>query len=175
MVRKYLQHYPDLRNTDVNAFSSPKSSPCGAAVSTWARWRITETARRTIFFANMLNFCCNLDHRTGKLSPYYEALDDDLILNIPLPCSHAAWTARDEDDWMLAIRNDPTGAEQISVDSNQPVTPLVTEPSLKTILSIFRRECLQAQIGTRTGFGNSDELRRLIIFCASEQFSSSSE
>lgn len=176
MIRKYLQHYPDLRNSDVNTFSDPKSSPCGAAVSTWARWRITETARRTIFFANMLNFCSNLDHRTGRLSPYYEALDDDLILDMPLPCNHAAWIARDEDSWILAMRNDSTKADQTSVHpTTHGMTPFVTEPSLKTILSNFRRECLQAQNGTRTGFGDSDELRRLIIFCASEQFNSSSQ
>ena len=176
MVRKYLQHYPDLRNSDLNTFSNPESSPCGAAVSTWARWRITETARRTIFFANMLNFCSNLDHRTGKISPYYEALDDDLILNMPLPCSHAAWIARDEDSWMLAMRNNPAAADQTSFHSEYPnMTPLVIEPALKTILSNFRRECLQMQIGTRTGFSDSDELRRLIIFSASEQFNSFSQ
>ena len=176
MVRKYFQNYPDLRNPDVNAFSNPRSSPCSAALSTWARWRITETARRTIFFANMLNFCSNLDHRTGKLSPYYEAIDDDLILNMPLPCSHTAWIAREEDDWMLAMHNDLTGADQTSVHpTTNGMTTFVTEPSLKTIFSNFQKECLQTQIGTRIGFGDSEDLRRLIILCASEQFNISSQ
>jgi hypothetical protein len=41
---------------------------------------------------------------------------------------------------------------------------------LKTVFSKFTKEYLQVEIGTSVGFGDSDELRRLIILCASEQF-----
>ncbi len=48
---------------------------------------------------------------------------------------------------------------------------LSSEISLKTIFSKFSKEYLQVEIGTNVGFGSSEELRRLIILCASEQFS----
>jgi hypothetical protein len=171
MIEIYCRSYPEIRNPDINVFSDPNSSPCSAATSTWARWRITETARRTIFFANMFNFYGNRDHRTGKQLPYYEPLNDDLILNMPLPCNQAAWLARSEEDWRLAMERPPPSANHLPPGFNSPgCEALASEISLKTIFSKFTKESLQVEIGTNVGFGDSDELRRLIVLCASEQF-----
>lgn len=169
MARAYVGPYSQIRNPDASVFTDPSSSPCTAAASQWARWRITETARRTIFLANMLNFYSNRDHHAGKQLLYYEALNDDLILNMPLPCSHAAWIAPDEEEWNLAIKNQTISAVDIA-GSNSPGGESLSSESLKDTLSKFTKEYLQTEIGTSVGFGDSDELRRLIILCACEQF-----
>lgn len=171
MTKTYSVSYPELRNPDINVFSDPESNPCSAATSAWDRWRITETARRTIFFANMLNFLGNYDLRTGKQLPYYEPLDDDLILNMPLPCNQAAWVARDEGSWRFAMEEHSSSAFRLSSDVDHSGTEMLSSKTcLKTIFSKFTKEYLQLEIGTNVGFGNSDELSRLIILCASEQF-----
>ncbi|KAH8125324.1 hypothetical protein LI328DRAFT_167445 [Trichoderma asperelloides] len=171
MTESYLQSYPEIRNHDINVFSDPKSSPCSAATSQWARWRITETARRTIFFTNMVNFYSNYDHKTGKLSPYYEALNNDLILNMPLPCNHAAWLARDEESWSLAMKRHSPLAYYHSPDFNHAGNGVLSSEScLKNVLSKFTKQELQAEIGNQIGFSDSDDLRRFIILSAGEQF-----
>ncbi|EXJ77341.1 hypothetical protein A1O3_09567 [Capronia epimyces CBS 606.96] len=171
MTNSYLGHYPQIRNPDVGVFSDPNSNPCPAATSAWARWRITETARRTVFFANIVNFYGNRDHQTGKQTPYYEPLNDDLVLNMPLPCNEAAWSARNEEDWRLAIDSLPPLASRLSSSCNSLGCETVSsEISLKSIFSKFPKEHLQAELGTKAGFGDSDEFRALIVLCASEQF-----
>lgn len=167
MTEKYSIHYSELCNPDINVFSYPDSSPCSAATSKWARWRITETARRTIFLANMINFYTNRDHSTGRQSSFYEPLNDELILNMPLPCSQAPWLARDEEAWALAIMKQPPA---VSYPDNRRNETSSSEISLKTILTNFTKEHLQTEIGTNVGLSDSDELRRLIILCATEQF-----
>jgi hypothetical protein len=171
MAESYCRFYPEIRNPDVNVFSDPNSSLCSAATTAWARWRITETARRTMFFANIINFYSHYDHKTGNQLPYYEPLNDDLILNMPLPCSQAAWLARDEESWRLAMETRPPAANHLASDFDHLGNEApFSETFLKTILSKFTKEYLQAEIGTRVGFGDSDELSRLIVLCASEQF-----
>lgn len=171
MTESYSQRYSEIRNPDISVFADPHSSPCSAATSTWARWRITETARRTVFFANMINFYSNRDHITGKQLPYYEPLNEELIINMPLPCSQAAWLARDEETWRLAMeRHAPTANHLLSGFNSPGCDALSSEISLKTTFSKFTKDYLQVQIGTNVGFSDSDELRRLIVLCASEQF-----
>lgn len=81
-----------------------------------------------------------------------------------LPCSEAAWLARTEEDWSLAMdRNSPRNTT--STDA------FATELCLKSIISKYTREDIQNEISSGFGFGDSNELRRLIILCASEQFS----
>lgn len=119
----------------------------------------------------MLNFYSNRDHSTGKQMPYYEPLNDELILNMPLPCSKAAWLARDEEDWRLAMKRYPSSASYLSSGLNSPgCESLSSEIFLKTIFSKFTKEYLQVEFGKSVGFGDSDELRALIVLCASEQF-----
>ncbi|KUJ08297.1 uncharacterized protein LY89DRAFT_630150 [Mollisia scopiformis] len=153
MTQTYLRSYPEIQNPDIDAFSNPSSAPCSAATTVWARWRITETARRTIFFTNILNFYSNRDHTTGRQMPYYESLNDDLILHMPLPCSQASWSARNEEDWRVAIEQE-----------------FRTEIFLRDVLARYTKEQIQVKFGTSVGFGSSDELRGLIVLCAREQF-----
>lgn len=64
--------------------------PAGAlSMSNWERWKVAETARRTILLANIIHFLGNHDPETGKPPPYYEPLNDELIMSLLLPCSHA--------------------------------------------------------------------------------------
>lgn len=123
---------------------------------------------------NVLNFYSNRDHGTGKQMPYYEPFDDELILNMPLPCSHAAWSASCEEDWRAAMLRPPNMPldPSSSTDVNGPgCGTLASEILLKNILSSVTREDLQGQLGQSAGFGDSDQLRNLIILCAGEQFS----
>lgn len=171
MTQSYLRTYPQIRSFDINAFADPKSSPCQSASTPWARWRVTETARRTTFFANMLNFHNNRDHSTGKLLPYYESFDEDLILNMPLPCSQAAWIARNEEDWQLAMsRRPPLNFQPSSILDQTRDIELCSESCLKNILSKYTKESVQNRIGGKFGFDDSEELRNLIILSAVEQF-----
>jgi hypothetical protein len=169
MSQVYYQPYSQIRNPDINVFTDSSSSPCSAATSQWARWRITEMARRTLFFANMLNFYSNLDHATGKQVPYYQPFNEDLLLHMPLPCSQAAWEARDEDEWMLAMKYQHESANS-SYPLDSPRCERLSSEILKNILSKYNREYLQMEIGSSVGFGDSDEFRRLIILCGCEQF-----
>lgn len=168
MTQCYSKNYRELRNPDIKVFSDPQSVLTSSS-SDWARWMKTESARRMIFLANMLNFYSNRDYSTGQQLAYYEALNDELILNMPLPCSQAAWLARNEHDWRAAMQNLPSVAESHgSSGFNGPEDG--AQAFLKTILSEFSKDDIQIESGKRAGFGESDELRNLIILCASEQF-----
>ncbi|KAH8804514.1 C6 zinc finger domain protein [Xylogone sp. PMI_703] len=170
MAETYYQPYPALREPDFNAFMDPATSACTAATSQWARWRITETARRTIFFANILNFYSNRDHITGKQLPYYSSINDDLILNMPLPCNDVAWLARSEEDWKLAMQRPPSTIYHSPGFNSPGCEAIDSQITLKSIFSKFTKDYLQAEIGTNAGFDTSEELRHLIILCAAEQF-----
>ncbi|KFY44147.1 hypothetical protein V495_03616 [Pseudogymnoascus sp. VKM F-4514 (FW-929)] len=169
MTRVYSRPYPQILNPDTSVFTDPSSVPCKSATSPWARWRVTETARRTTFFANILNYYSNHDLKTGNLSPYYESLDDELILNMPLPCSQAVWVARNEEEFDLAIKNQKASAID-TARLNGLGCDALSSKTLKNILARFSKEFLQAEIGTSASFADSDELRRLIILCACDQF-----
>ncbi|KFY49031.1 hypothetical protein V495_00797 [Pseudogymnoascus sp. VKM F-4514 (FW-929)] len=171
MTECYSESYPALRNPNISVFSDPSSLPDSEHTSTWSRWKTTETARRTIFFANILNFYTTRDHSTRKQSPYYKSLNDELILNMPLPCTEAAWLARTEEDWNAAMNEHQSILDHVSSAADLPGHgSLSTETSLNTILSKYTKEFLQVEVGTNVGFSDSDELRHLIILCATEQF-----
>lgn len=170
MTQCYAKSYPEIRNPDIKVFSDPNSAPTSTVSSPWARWRITETARRTIFFANIVNFYINHNNTTGQQLPYYEPLDDELILNMPLPCSHATWVARDEPEWMIAMQTQPSPLVLHFASELSPGRDILPEVTLKTILSKYTKDYILREFGRNIGFGDSDKLRSLIILCASEQF-----
>ncbi len=121
---------------------------------------------------NMVNFYSNRDLGTGKQMPYYEPFDDELILNMPLPCSQAAWSAKNEEDWKLAMSK-PSNAssEPLTTHFNEPgFATIPSDALLKNILSGVTKEHLQDKLSQSAGFGDSDQLKSLIILCASEQF-----
>ena len=171
MTQRYAQSYPALRNPDTQIFSEQNSAPTSTIPSSWARWRTTETARRTIFFANIINLYLNYNHNTGSQLPYYEPLDDDLILNMPLPCSEAVWAARDEASWMMAIQTDPASlALQHASDTTGSSGASLPGVTLKTVFSKYSKDQVQREFGRNVGFGDSEQLRSFIVLCACEQF-----
>lgn len=89
MVRKVAQKYrKDLLTHD----------PTGPAPPGWRQWCFTETLRRTIFLAHAINV---LSARLHKQDPFfYEALDGDLVLDMPLPAPAALWEATFEGQWL---------------------------------------------------------------------------
>src|SRR4051794_245593 len=133
MTQCYSRVYPEICNPDINVFSDPRSVVTSSATA-WQRWVKTEIARRMIFLANILNFYGNRDSRTGKQSPYYEPLDDDIILNMPLPCNEAAWSARNEENWRAAMQNPLRGSPSLNGAGSDTTIP---EASLKEVLSKF--------------------------------------
>ncbi|OCL05441.1 hypothetical protein AOQ84DRAFT_413578 [Glonium stellatum] len=82
--------------------------------SAWRKWIIHESIRRTAFLVDIIN---NLSCRTQKQNPYfYESLDPDLILNMPLPAPDAMWRAASPEEW-IAARNSlgPAGSAQLKL------------------------------------------------------------
>ncbi|KAF2124336.1 hypothetical protein P153DRAFT_435105 [Dothidotthia symphoricarpi CBS 119687] len=73
MVRKVAQRYQqDLVNPSADSASY-----------NWKRWIFVETLRRTVFLVHAMNV---LSARLKRQNPFFhEALDDDLILDMPLP------------------------------------------------------------------------------------------
>ncbi|KAJ0422937.1 hypothetical protein BJY00DRAFT_62650 [Aspergillus carlsbadensis] len=66
----------------------------------WERWKFSESIRRNIFFANIINI---LGARAGKLNGvYFEPLDDDVILNLTLPAPECMWRACSLREWLDA-------------------------------------------------------------------------
>ncbi|PVH91552.1 hypothetical protein DM02DRAFT_636054 [Periconia macrospinosa] len=170
MTQCYARSYPQISNPDITVFSNPDSAPTSTISSPWARWKITETARRTVFLANIVNFYINHNNATGKQLPYYEPLDDDLILGMPLPCSHAAWIARDESEWVTAMQTPPPLPALHHVSKNSPEWDTIPDVTLKTILSKYTKDYIHSEFGRIAGFSDSDKLRAFIILCATEQF-----
>ncbi|KAF7128357.1 hypothetical protein CNMCM5793_003087 [Aspergillus hiratsukae] len=167
--------------------------PSADTSGSWVKWAVTETARRTIFLANIVNFFGNRDLESGRQSPYYEPLNDELIMKMPLPCNQALWSARTEDEWRKATQMAkpalPTSSpgmtdafSTLGAAAGGPVAAdslvLVGEqlpndhhqPSLKLLFSKFAKDYLRANFATNAGFADSNELRSFIILCALEQF-----
>ncbi|KAL6235285.1 hypothetical protein BDW75DRAFT_210019 [Aspergillus navahoensis] len=66
----------------------------------WERWKFSESLRRNIFFANIINV---LGARAGKLSSaYFEPLDDEVVLNLPLPAPECMWRSCSLREWLEA-------------------------------------------------------------------------
>ncbi|KAL5364060.1 hypothetical protein BJX96DRAFT_128623 [Aspergillus floccosus] len=167
--RSYLESH--------NAALLPDTNTDTDTTGSWVRWAVTETARRTIFLANIVNFFSNRDLESGRQSPYYEPLNDELILKMPLPCNQALWGARTEDGWRQATQmaqqtspRDFPGTPDAFSTSEQ--LPNHHQPSsLQSLFSEFSKDYLRANLTTNAGFADSNELRSFIILCALEQFS----
>ncbi|TVY90240.1 hypothetical protein LAWI1_G003684, partial [Lachnellula willkommii] len=161
MTRTYIEPYLQIRSPDIAAFSDFKSTPCSPTTTTWGRG---EPPKQHVEQFSSSTW-------TRKTSPYYEPLSDDLILNMPLPCSQTVWLAFEEENCRLAIKNHQPWVNYSSPDPDHPTTEALSkETCLSTILSKYSKERIQAAIGPHVGLGDSDDLRRLIILCATEQF-----
>ncbi|KAJ5976385.1 hypothetical protein N7481_010092 [Penicillium waksmanii] len=155
-------HMHDL-NTDLMSVTMPMGS------QKLEHWAVAETTRRTIFLANIVHFLGHCDPESGSPSLYYEPLDDEMILNMPLPSSHVLWATRSEMDWELNMDY----CEQNSLtmaDTSSSFNTVLGCLNLKQVLESYPRDYLQTLLISNIGVGGSDELRNLIILCALQQF-----
>jgi len=170
MARSYARAYPALLSPDAAMSSQPTLARSSSPSAPWIRWKITETARRTIFLVNIINFYINYDHKDRQQSLYYEPFGDDLILNMPLPCGEGAWAAEDEPSWQASMQTELSPiVPHLARDMNTGEVP-TPEITLKTIFSKYTRDYIHREFIRHVGFDDSDQLRSLIIFCALEQF-----
>lgn len=74
--------------------------PFGSLEAEWRTWYLSETVRRTLFLVNVINI---LSCRDSKQNSYfYEALDDTLLLELPLPAPDLLWKANSAQEWAQA-------------------------------------------------------------------------
>jgi hypothetical protein len=180
MAQCYANNYPKLRCSDTGAFSDVTCAPDTHDIGVWHRWVITEAARRTLFMLNMTNWFSCYDLTTGKQSPYYEPLCDDIVFDLPLPCSDAKWLARSEAEWWAAVRSE----EVKHVGSTNDFGSFVTVERPRNTLSdalvdmwensaVQRRGTAQdisdARLGQKIGFSDSEQFRNLIVIAAQHQ------
>jgi hypothetical protein len=95
MIRKFAQrHRQDL----INDFANPVPTE-------WTHWSFIETLRRTIFLVQVINV---MSTRLQKQDVFfYETLDDDLILDMPLPAAAPLWEASGEQQWLFLRSKQP--------------------------------------------------------------------
>lgn len=67
--------------------------------SDWGKWQLAETLRRTVHLVNVINILCC--HRHTLSARYFEPLDDDLVLNLPLPSTDSLWGICTIESWNL--------------------------------------------------------------------------
>lgn len=66
----------------------------------WNQWKFMESLRRNFFFVHIINI---LESKTQKLNEnYFEPLNDNMILSLPLPAPERMWRACSAEEWMLA-------------------------------------------------------------------------
>lgn len=109
-----LQHHFFLKMARRLAQQHLRPSDEADLDESWRKWIIHESIRRTVFLVNMIN---NLSCRTQKQNPYfYETLDTDLILNMPLPAPDVMWRATSPEEWIAAKNSlGPVGLTQLKL------------------------------------------------------------
>ena len=175
MTQSFSKSYPELHDPNLDVYFDRTSGTNDPTQSPWNRWMITETARRTIFLANIINFLSNRNFKSAEQSSYYEPLDDEFVMSMPLPCTDALWRARTENDWTKLAMHEPSPAAS---DPLSDFNPLLLESlnsgfsqiSIKSLFSKVTKDYLRTNLQKTIGFGDSDELRCFIILCALEQF-----
>ena len=155
MIKSLCEAHPDIATSD--SFRRPL---------TWRSWAVAETVQRTIFLANLVNFFANRALDTGRQSLYYHELDQDLILNMPLPCPQTLWDAKTEEQWIKA-RDSEMGAGQVVFNLAHYNSG---QPSLQELFSSYTRDQLRHSFGESYGVSDSGSLQSLIVLASLEQF-----
>jgi hypothetical protein len=90
MIRNVAHKYrPELVNNHVDS-----------SFIAWRQWAFIETLRRTISIIHIVNV---VSARLKKQNQFfYEALDDELLLDMPLPAPAHLWDAATEGQWLVA-------------------------------------------------------------------------
>lgn len=138
------------------------------APSAWLTWAVGETSRRIIFLAHIVNYLATRDAKTGETDPYYEPLDDEMIWNMPLPCSAAAWNAQTEQEWLSVLQKQDTN---FVTDSQSVLLSEVFkhEPTIKVLITKFTKDHIRSQFAGNIGFQDSESFRNLVVRCALKQ------
>ena len=119
----------------------------------WAKWQFAESLRRNIFLVNIINV---LAARARKLNKdYYEALDDELVLDMRLPATETRWKACTAEDW------EALHSEHWEVGD-------VQDSNCNTIRQFLRAE----KDGKTMNESKLPPLTRVIVACARIQFAS---
>ncbi|KAL3473724.1 hypothetical protein BJX99DRAFT_261125 [Aspergillus californicus] len=107
MTRRLYEHYRDAIRTNHDDELN------------WERWKLSESLRRNIFFANTII----LGARAGKLSSAYsEPLDDELVLDLPLPAPECIWRACSLREWLESRDHALRLLPELMEDSKTPLT-----------------------------------------------------
>ncbi|KAJ5716731.1 hypothetical protein N7493_008642 [Penicillium malachiteum] len=104
------QHQEDSRKAaELHSFFLLKMTRCLCRVhkealegndTSWSEWKFIESLRRNVFFVHIVNI---LAAKARSLHyDYFEPLDDDMILKMPLPAPESVWRACSEDEWRVA-------------------------------------------------------------------------
>ncbi|KAG9561387.1 hypothetical protein KCU71_g8990, partial [Aureobasidium melanogenum] len=159
MTRRFCQSHPEATNPTA-VLSNDSLTRYGTVSSAWMTWLVGETARRTVFLAHIVNYLASKDPKTGEISPYYESFNDEMIWNMPLPCSSAAWEAKIEREWLSVLRSQ----HQLVFSDDQAVSlskVFALEPTIKSLLTKSTKEQLRLQYAGNMGLENSDSFRNL--------------
>ncbi|KAL4736083.1 hypothetical protein BDV11DRAFT_211576 [Aspergillus similis] len=124
MTRRLYAHYRTALETTHDAETN------------WERWKFAESLRRNIFFANIINI---VGARAGKLnSAYFEPLDDEVVLSLPLPAPESMWRSCSLSEWLeareCALRMAPESASTSTGPEGQ-----------KTLLTLTLKELLKEE------------------------------
>jgi hypothetical protein len=92
----------------------------------WNQWKFMESLRRNFFFVHIINI---LESKARKLNEsYFEPLNNNMILKLPLPAPERMWRACSAEEWMLA-RTQTLG---------HLTSPKSAERPLRTLGSVFQ-------------------------------------
>ena len=167
MTRRFCQSHPEA--TDPSAsMTTDAVMRYAPAPSAWLTWLVGETSRRTVFLAHIVNYFATKDAKTGEISPYYEPLNDEMIWNMPLPCSSAVWKAQTEQEWLGVLQKQSLNF----VTENQSVllsAVFTHEPTIKSLMTKFTKDHIRAQFSGNLGLQDTESFRTLIVYCALEQ------
>lgn len=161
MTRRFYQSHPEVTDPSA-ALSNDSLTRYGTVSSAWMTWLVGETARRTVFLAHIVNYFASKDLETGEASPYYEPLNDEMIWNMPLPCSSAAWEAKTEQEWLGVVHSQ----HQVDDQAVSLSSIFALEPTIKSLLTKLTPEQLRLEYAGNLGLENSDSLRNLVVHCA---------
>lgn len=171
MTRRFRKSHPEA----TDPFATMPAPPLGqytSLPSTWMTWLAGETAWRTMFLAHIINCVASRHPQTDELSPYYEPLDDELIWNMPLPCSSAAWTAQSEQEWLnaLSVQDSPNHGENQQFPVADIPTPTVHGSTIKLLFTNYTKDSLKLRFGGEIGLQDSDSFRNLVVHCAMKHY-----
>lgn len=169
MTRRFCRSHPEAVDPSA-AMTTDAVMRYAPAPSAWLTWLVGETSRRMVFLAHIVNYFATRDGKTGEVSPYYEPLDDETILNMPLPCSPAAWKARTEQEWLCVLQkqnsNFVTESHSVSL-----LEVFAHEPTIRSLMAKFTKDHIRSQFAGNMGFQDTESFRNLVVHCALEQLS----